>query len=161
MDIIPLVWLCSPFEMTTVLKYFSIYFTSTIKFIFGPVIGVSNDLPIVWVIILTVLGMMTTVYLFTFFGKNIRSFASRFRKNPKVFSKRNRRFVKIWKAYGLQGVCMLTPLLLSPPGGALLANLLETNKQKLIMWMWISAVLWGVVLTLVVKYAFWLVADFL
>ena len=147
--------------MSTALKYFTVFFLSGFKFIFGPTFGVANDMPLTAIILLTAGGMMATVYLFTFFGSELRNFAKKFKKNPKVFTKRNRRFVKIWRKFGLEGVCLLTPLLLSPPIGALLANLLGTNKRKLIKWMWISALGWGTVLSLVVKYAFWLIEDFI
>lgn len=147
--------------MATALKYFTVFFLSGLKFIFGPAFGVANDLPLIPVIILTALGMMATIYLFTFFGTELRNFAMRFKKNPKIFNKKSRRFVRIWRTFGLEGVCLLTPLILTPPGGGLLANLLGTNKKKLIKWMWISALGWSTVLTLIMKYAFWLIEDFI
>ena len=147
--------------MATALKYFTVFFLSGLKFIFGPTFGVANDLPILATILITALGMMTTIYLFTFFGKEIRGIALRFRKNNKTFTKRNRKFVKIWRKFGLEGVCLLTPLILTPPGGGLLANLLGTNRRKLLKWMWISAMGWSTILTLLVKYAFWLIEDFI
>ncbi len=147
--------------MSTALKYFTVFFLSGLKFIFGPTFGVANDLPLIAIILLTACGMMATIYLFTFFGSDLRNFANRFKRNPKVFTKRNRRFVKIWRKFGLEGVCLLTPLLLSPPVGGLLANLLGTNKRKLIKWMWISALFWSAVLSTIVKYAYWLIDDFI
>ena len=147
--------------MSTALKYFTVYFLSGLKFIFGPTFGVAYDLPLIAIILLTASGMMTTIYLFTFFGPEIRRFALRFRRDPKVFTKRNRRFVKIWRQFGLEGVCLLTPLILTPPGGGLLANLLGTNKRKLIKWMWISALGWSTIISTLVKYAYWLVEDFI
>ena len=147
--------------MATALKYFTVYFLSGLKFIFGPTFGVANDLPITAVIVLTALGMMTTIYLFTFFGDEIRRFFSRFRKNKKVFSKKSRRFVKIWRRFGLKGMCLLTPLILTPPGGGLLVNLLGSKKKLILKWMWISAFLWSTIITLIVKYAFWLIEDFI
>ncbi len=147
--------------MGTALKYFTVYFLSGLKFIFGPAFGVANDVPLLAIIPLTALGMMTTIYLFTFFGRDIRNFVLRFRKNPKVFTKKNRRFVKIWRRYGIEGVCILTPLLLSPPVGGLLANILGTNKRKLLKWMWISAIGSSIILSLIVKYAYWLIEDFI
>lgn len=146
--------------MATALKYFTVYFLSGLKFIFGPTFGVAYDLPVIAVILLTTGGMMTTIYLFTFFGDELRRFFGRFRKNKRVFSKKSRRFVKIWRRFGLKGICLLTPLVLTPPGGGLLVNLLGTNKQLILKWMWISALLWSTVITLVVKYAFWLIEDF-
>lgn len=146
--------------MSTALKYFTVYFLSGLKFIFGPTFGIAYDLPVIAIIILTACGMMTTIYLFTFFGDELRRFFSRFRKNKRVFSKKSRRFVRIWRRFGLKGICLLTPLVLTPPGGGLLVNLLGTNKRLILKWMWISAFLWSTVITLIVKYAFWLVEDF-
>ncbi|MEP0986363.1 hypothetical protein [Ekhidna sp.] len=147
--------------MATVLKYFTVYFLSGLKFVFGPTFGVANDLPVIAIIILTSLGMMTTIYLFTFFGEEIHGFFQRFRKNKKVFTNKSRRFVKIWKKFGLKGLCLLTPLLLTPPGGGLLVNLIGAKKKDILKWMWISAVLWSTIITLILKYAFWLVEDFI
>lgn len=147
--------------MATALKYFTVYFLSGLKFIFGPTFGMAYELPIPAIIILTALGMMTTVYLFTFFGEELRRFFGRIRRNKRVFTKRNRHFVRIWRKYGLKGICLLTPLVLTPPGGALLINLLESEKRQILKWMWLSALLWSTVITLLIKYAFWLVADFL
>ena len=147
--------------MATALKYFTVYFLSGLKFIFGPTFGVANDLPVPAIIILTALGMMTTIYLFTFFGDEIRGFFSRFRKNKRVFTKKSRRFVKIWRRFGLKGMCLLTPLILTPPGGGLLVNLLGSKKKLILKWMWISAFLWSTIITLIVKYAFWLIEDFI
>ena len=141
--------------MATALKYFSVYFLSGLKFIFGPALGViAYELPLVAVILLTSCGMMTTVYLFTFFGDEIRSFLGKLRKDnkKKTFTKRNRQFVSIWKRFGLKGVCILTPLILTPPGGALLINILGSNKSLIIRWMWISALFWSTVISLLAKY---------
>ncbi|MEM6643995.1 MAG: hypothetical protein AAF616_13525 [Bacteroidota bacterium] len=147
--------------MEIVLKYFTVFLLSSLKFVFGPAFGVANNLSVVPVIILTTIGMMATIYLFTYFGDRIRSLALSFRKNPKTFTRRNRRFVKIWRKFGLEGVCLLTPLILTPPGGGLLANILASDKKKLLKWMWISAVGWSTVITLLMKYAYWLVEDFI
>ena len=147
--------------MATVLKYITVYLLSGVKFVFGPTFGIAYGLPVWLIIVLTACGMMTTIYLFLFFGKNIRAFFRRLRKNPRVFTKRNRRFVKIWKKFGLKGVCLLTPLILTPPGGGLLVSLLGSNKKMIIKWMWISASFWSTVITLMIKYAYWLIEDFI
>lgn len=147
--------------MATALKYFTVYFLSGLKFIFGPTFGVAYELPLIAVILLTSFGMMTTIYLFTFFGDDLRRFFSRFRKNKRVFSKKSRQFVKIWRKFGLKGVCLLTPLVLTPPGGGLLVNLLGSSKQRILKWMWISSLLWSTVLSLMVKYASDLIKPFI
>lgn len=140
--------------MSTALKYFSVYILSGLKFIFGPALGViAYELPIFVVILLTACGMMTTVYLLTFFGDSIRTFLKRFRRREKkIFSKTNRWFVKVWKRFGLKGVCFLTPLILTPPGGALLINIVSSKKTEIIKWMWVSALFWSTVLCFLAKY---------
>ncbi|MEQ9404148.1 MAG: hypothetical protein RIM99_11205 [Cyclobacteriaceae bacterium] len=140
--------------MATALKYFSVYFLSGLKFIFGPALGVfAYDLPILAVIILTACGMMTTIYLFTYFGDQIRAFLKRFRKKDRpIFTKKSRQFVKIWRRFGLKGVCFLTPLILTPPGGGLLINVLGSKKSEILKWMWVSALFWSTVISLFARY---------
>jgi hypothetical protein len=147
--------------MATLLKYFTVYVLSGLKFVFGPTFGIANDLPLVAIMILTSLGMMTTIYLFTFFGNQIRRFIKRFKKDQRLFTKKSRRFVRLWRKFGLKGMCLLTPLVLTPPGGGLLVNILGSKRKLILKWMWISSIGWSIIVTLVIKYAFWIVADFI
>lgn len=133
--------------------YFSIFISSTVKFIAGPTIGVAAGLSVVETATLTALGMMLTVVLFTLFGPQMRSFIARFRKKKrKLFTKRNRRFVRIWQKYGIPGTAILTPLILTPVGGAILANAFKGPKNKIFLYMTLSAVFWGFTLTWSLKY---------
>ncbi len=68
-------------------------------------------------------------------------------KPKKIFTKRNRKFVIIWKKYGLVGVAFLTPILLSIPIGTLLANSLVSNRKKIIIYMFFSILFWSVTMT--------------
>jgi len=130
----------------TILKLASVYFSSMLKFIFGPLGGYAAGFSLVTTILVTVAGMMTVVLVFTFFGNWIRErIASRFPKKRNKFSPRNRRFVTIWKKYGLIGVAALTPLILTPIGGTLLAVSSGSPKEKIIFYMFISASVWSVV----------------
>ena len=75
--------------------------------------------------------MLTVVLLFTFFGNWIRQkVIPRFFKKRSRFSQSNRRFVTIWKKYGLIGVAALTPVVLTPIGGTLLAVSSGSPKEK-------------------------------
>jgi len=130
----------------TILKLATVYFSSMLKFIFGPLGGYAAGFSLVTTILVTVAGMMTVVLIFTFFGNWIREkITSRFSKKRNKFSQRNRRFVTIWKKYGLIGVAALTPLILTPIGGTLLAVSSGSPKEKIIFYMFISASVWSVV----------------
>lgn len=134
-------------------KAVPIYFSSMLKFIFGPVGGYFAGLNIVTTILITVAGTMTVVLGFTYFGDFLRDRVfRRFFKNKKRFSERNRKFIRIWRRYGLVGVAALTPILLTPIGGTLLAISFGTPKNRLIFAMFVSASIWSVVLTIVIYF---------
>lgn len=131
-----------------ILKMVTIYFSSMLKFIFGPVGGYAAGFPLITTILVTVAGMMTVVLVFTYFGAwiKVRIIGKLFKKSSK-FSPRNRKFVTIWKRYGLIGVAALTPILLTPIGGTVLAVSSGSPKEKIIFYMLISASFWAIILT--------------
>jgi membrane protein DedA with SNARE-associated domain len=117
-----------------------------LKFVFGPLGGYAAGFSLITTILVTVAGMMTVVLLFTFFGNWIREkLIYRIIKKRSKFSQSNRKFVRIWKKYGLIGVAALTPLLLTPIGGTLLAVSSGSPKEKIIFYMFISAAIWAII----------------
>lgn len=97
---------------------------------------------------LTTIGMMTSVVIISTFGPGFRNWIDKiFRRNRKLFTKRNRRFVTFWKKYGLFGVSFLTPVVFSPVLGALLVNAFGGSKKKIITYMLMSAIFWAFLLT--------------
>ena len=132
----------------TILKIATVYFSSMLKFVFGPLGGYAAGFTVVTTILVTVAGMMTVVLVFTLFATWIRQkIIMRFFKKRNKFSPRNRRFVTIWKKYGLIGVAALTPILLTPIGGTLLALSSGSPKDKIIFYMFISASVWSVIMS--------------
>lgn len=67
--------------------------------------------------------------------------------HKKVFSPQSRKFVRIWKRYGLIGVSFLTPVIISIPIGTIIANAFEANKKKIFMYMFFSILFWSILLT--------------
>lgn len=129
-------------------KAVPIFFSSMFKFILGPMGGYLAKLNMVTTILVTVAGMMTVVLAFAFFGDLIRKkIIPTFFKPRKRFTEKNRKFVVFWRKYGLVGVAALTPVLFTPIGGALLAVSFGSPRDKLIIYMFISASVWSVVLT--------------
>lgn len=126
-----------------ILKVIPVYFSSMFKFILGPVGGYAAGLTLMTTILVTVAGMMTVVLLFSFFGDFMRRLLLRIRTKRKLFSSR-RKVVIIWQKYGLLGVAILTPVILTPIGGCLLAISFGTPKEKLIFYMFVSAAFWSV-----------------
>jgi len=99
---------------------------------------------------LTVAGMMTSVFVFSGVGRTWvrhRQQQRRLRRAP-VFSKRSRNIIKIFRKFGMGGIAFLTPILLSPIGGTAIATLLGVPRQRILLHMFWSAVLWGGILTM-------------
>lgn len=134
------------------LRVLTVYFSAMLKFIFGPVGGYAAGLNIVVTILVTVSSMMTVVLTFAFFGDFIRRHLLRRFFNTKKFTERNRKYVWIWRRYGLIGIAILTPILLTPIGGTLLAISFGTPKNKLIFFMFVSAAVWAVIFSIIVYF---------
>lgn len=123
-----------------ILKAIPIYISSLFKFIVGPVAGYGAGLHIITTILVTFLGMMTSVVAFTFFGDWLRmKLLKKWISKQKRFSPRSRRVVVIWRKFGLAGIAILTPLLLTPIGGTLIAVSFGAPKKYILLYMLISA----------------------
>jgi membrane protein DedA with SNARE-associated domain len=117
---------------------------SMVKFVFGPIAGYAAKLNIISTMLGTITGMMIVVVAFAFFGEILRGFYHRIFPNRKKKDSHTK-FREIWDKYGLVGVAALTPLLLSPIGGSLIAISFGAERKKLIVYMLISAVFWAIV----------------
>ena len=130
-------------------KYISVFLLSMVKFFGGPVAGAAIGLSFWDTLMLTVGGMMTSVIIFSFIGTAVsrRFAASRRLKNKKVFNKKSRRIVKVWMKFGMGGIAFMTPILLSPIIGTILATVLGAKRLQIILHMFWSAILWGTIFT--------------
>lgn len=74
----------------------------------------------------------------------------KFRNKPiRTFRKRNRFIIKMKNTYGLIGIAILGPTILSIPLGAILAIRLTQNRYKSILYLSISLLLWSIFLNLI------------
>jgi hypothetical protein len=131
-------------------KYFSIFLLSMFKFVLGPLTALPLGVPYLITVALTIGGMMATVGVLTFAGTGLRQ--RLMGRNRKVFTPRNRRLVRIWRKYGILGTAMLTPLLLTPIGGTLVAVAFGEKKWRIVGYMLFSAIFWGFIITAAIFY---------
>lgn len=144
-----------------ILKAFSlVYLPSMLKFIFGPIAGKAAGLHLVTTMVATMAGMMTIVILFTYFGEFVRKILAKF-SSPKKRNPSNRKYIRLFRRYGLAGIALLTPVILTPIGGTLLAVSFTTNREKILFFMLISAIAWAIVLTLAVYFGYDAVMRFI
>ncbi|WP_299345699.1 hypothetical protein [uncultured Maritalea sp.] len=71
------------------------------------------------------------------------------KKKKKVFTRGNRRFINIKNKYGLIGISLLTPVLLSIPLGCFLASRYFSKNKYTLLIMIAGIVFWGVIFPLI------------
>ena len=121
-----------------------------VKFLGGPLAGASMGLHFAQTVVLTVAGMMTSVFVVSGVGRawmRHRQQQRRLRRE-KIFSRKSRNIIKVFQKFGMGGIAFLTPILLSPIGGTVVATLLGVPRQRILLHMLWSAVFWGAALTL-------------
>jgi hypothetical protein len=127
-------------------QYLAIFSASIFKFIAGPILGMTTGTDSWITALLTAGGMMTGVIAITLAGKPMRTLINKkFFSRRKKFTAKNRRFVKLWGSYGVFGVSFLTPVILSPIGGSLLVASMGGKTSRILLWMSLSAIFWGVI----------------
>ncbi|PVY39216.1 hypothetical protein C8E01_11215 [Pontibacter virosus] len=120
-----------------------------VKFIGGPLVGISLGLSYFETVILTILGMMTSVLVFSYIGRQAARWYSAYRRERQrpVFSRRSRRVVRIWLNFGIVGVAFFTPLFLTPVFGTVVAAVFGVPRRQIFLHMFWSAIMWGFMLT--------------
>ena len=136
-----------------ILKSIPVFLSAMVKFILGPIGGYAARLHILTTILVTVAGMMTSVTAFTYFGEWIRT-----RVLDRIFPKRkklkvpNPKLAAIWRKFGLVGIAVLTPIILTPIGGTILAVSNGSPRKKIIVYMLISAASWSVIFSVTIYF---------
>jgi hypothetical protein len=124
--------------------FLGIYLMTLFKFIAGPVLGSMAGYSLFEIMLVTVLGMMSSVIFFTYLGEWIkRRWDQRFGKRRLIFTKKNRRIVKVWQKSGAAGVAFLTPLLLTPIGGTLVMTSFGVDRRIILSYMLVSSLWWS------------------
>lgn len=136
-----------------VLDYAAVYFGSMFKFLLGPTTGTLNDLSVWETALFTALGMFTTVFLVSLLKDEWRhQLVWKFKRDKRLFTRKNRRLVRIWSRFGMQGIAFLTPILLMPIGGAIIALSFGGSRTKMYKYMAFSFVFWSLVGSLAFHY---------
>lgn len=124
--------------------FFEVFLVAMVKFLFAYPMALANKMNFGVSMLATSAGMMTTVSIITLFRKQVKGFIDKFYFNKrKIFSKTNRRIVKIYQRFGLWGIALATPPLLTPIGGTLVAVARGESAQRVLFVMFIASIIWG------------------
>ncbi|WP_347157815.1 hypothetical protein [Pontibacter chitinilyticus] len=123
-----------------------------VKFLGGPLTGVSLGLSYVETVLLTMAGMMTSVIIFSVIGRAFSKWVSKRRRAQckPVFCKQNRRIVLLWKRFGVKGIAFLTPVIFTPILGTIVVALFGAPRKHIFIHMFWSSLFWSATLTLLV-----------
>lgn len=129
------------------LKYLSVFVVGMFKFFVAPITGYGLGLGFFENFICMVSGMTLSALIFSYLGVYIKQrLAVLFPKKRILFTARTRRIVYVWQKYGLWGIALLTPVVLSPVVGTLIASSFGESPARIVYVMFLSASIWGIIL---------------
>lgn len=139
--------------MAEFLKIVSVFVTCSLAFKIGfPTAFVVLDHHFLKVILVTCAGGITGNILFTYLSAAILRAIHNYRvkrnliHRKRIFTKFNRRVIRVKQRFGLAGIAFITPLFLSTPVGAFLAERFFRDKKKIIIYLSVATVFWAVTL---------------
>ena len=157
----------SLFAGLSAFKLIQVILISGIKFLFAPLLAIGYGFGYFETVIITAAGGITGIVFFYHLSKWILNQYFKFcpiiigyfggseatrkwheanrckKKKSKVFTRRNKFIVNIRNKYGLLGIVILTPVLLSIPIVAFLAQKYYAKKSNILVYMSLSVVVWS------------------
>ncbi|MCX8113268.1 MAG: hypothetical protein N3E49_08790 [Bacteroidia bacterium] len=129
---------------SVLLKYIPIFLMSGFKFMVGVGMSMAMGLSFWEQFLVTTTGGIGGVIFFTYLGAQVRAWIARRRGRP-VSGFTSQRWAVLWERYGLWGVALLTPPILSPPVGTAIALAFGSSRRQVALRMSLAMVLWGLV----------------
>ena len=136
-----------------------VFLLSAVKMLVGLVTAFTFKFDSHTTFIVCSLGGLTGCTVFILLSSKIWPLINRYvkttfkRKKPKkTFTPQNRRFIKIKNKFGLPGLAILTPTILSIPLGCFLALKFFKNKTKVAFWMFGTTILWALMVSYLYDY---------
>ena len=129
---------------------------SAVKYIVGISFAIGFGFSPIEILLLTIGGGMLGVLVYLYLWALMLSIFYRFfpkKPKPVKFKFFTRKLVLFIRKYEVWGIAFLTPILLTPPLGTILAASIEPNKCRIKMIMFISFSFWTI-LILALKYLF-------
>tara|TARA_B110000977_G_scaffold193420_1_gene268391 strand:- start:392 stop:826 length:435 start_codon:yes stop_codon:yes gene_type:complete len=138
--------------MTPWYEIVSVFLTSAVKFFAGPILAKSFGFSYIQSILLSSIGGISGVLLFFKLGsKLVLFFPNYFKSNTKkkkIFTKKNKFYVLLIRDYGMFGIALLSPILISIPIGSFLAaRFFDANSVMVRVILCMSVVFWSVTLS--------------
>ncbi len=149
-----------------VFKLIQVVIISGVKFLFAPFISIGYGFNYLQTVLFTTAGGILGILFFYFFSKWIILQYTKYcpivfsyftgekvdrakkilnceQPPRKKFTRKNKIIINLRNKYGLFGIILLTPVLLSIPIGAFLAQKYYSKKANILLYMSISVIFWS------------------
>ena len=156
------------FSVVEILKLLQVLLVSGIKFLFGPLVSLGYGFTWIETVVFTTAGGILGLLFFYFlskwvirqlnrltpaynnFGTFLRNIGNDLADTKKLikpakrkFTRKNKLIIRIRNKYGFLGIILLTPVLLSIPIGAFLAQKYYSRKKHTLVYLSLSVMLWS------------------
>jgi hypothetical protein len=143
--------------MTELLKILTVFFTC--MFAFGK-LGIPTAIAVfkfnfVKVMLVSWAGGIAGIILFTYLSEAIIKAIHNYRARrnlihrKRIFTKFNRRVIRVKQRFGLTGIAFITPVI-GTPVGAFIAERFYRNKRKVIIYLSLSVIFWSLLLYFII-----------
>lgn len=141
-------------DLTEIFELLGLFFLAASKFVVAVGILVSpiTNYNYIESVIMLISGGFTGILFFYYFSNWINIMISKFfqkKKKKQVFSKKVRRFINIKNKYGLLGIALITPVIISIPVGSFIASRFFSKKKHTLLTMFAGVVFWALLLPLI------------
>ena len=151
------------------IKFIEVLLLSGVKFFFAPFLSFHLGFSYLQTILFTSIGGILGVVFFFFLSTTIlnifqkywtpkkylfhkKYYKNKSLKNKKKFSYKNKLLVNTKNKYGLWGIAILTPVVLSIPLGTFLAYKYYGNKKIVLLSLFFSVFLWSIIISSAYKF---------
>lgn len=134
-------------------EWLSVIALATVKVLPALGLAIAHDMK-PWQIFVTLSsGSMIGVTFFTLFGLRFRKWRKVRRMRKGIYKplkyRKARKWKRMWMRFGLPGIALITPPMISPPVGALIAVIFERSKTRILIYMAVSVLLWSALFAVV------------
>ncbi len=136
------------------LEFLGLFLLAGIKFAVavGILVSPATNYTYIESVFMLIVGGFTGILFFYYFSNWVNKMISKLfkkKKEKKVFSKKVRRFIHIKNKYGLIGIALITPIIISIPVGSFIASRFFSKKKYTLLFMFAGVVFWAFLLPLI------------
>ncbi len=137
------------------IEIISILLFASVKFFYAPPLALKLGYSILDTSILLCIGGITGVLFFYFGGGAVSRYIGLlqkawYKKEPKPkkkFTKLNKLIVRVRKKFGVTGIAIITPPIISIPIGCIIAYKLYSKKKSTIVYLISSVIIWSFIVS--------------